>query len=88
MNSNKSKTIDYFLSLNYEITLRKMTAAEAGTSKPCYFARIPLIDGLMSEGSSPEEALHNLEKVKKMAFELLLKQGKNIPEPLPETIPA
>lgn len=82
MKTNLQKDIDYYLSLNYEITLRKMTRAEAGTSEPRYIAQIPLIDGLMAEGETPQEALANLENVKRLAFDLMLKQGKEIPEPV------
>jgi predicted RNase H-like HicB family nuclease len=82
MKSNLQKNIDYYLSLNYEIVIRKMTLAEAGTSKSRYIAQIPLVDGLMAEGETPQEALANLETVKRLAFELILKQGKEIPEPV------
>lgn len=81
MKSPLQKDIDYYLSLNYEITIRKMTMAEAGTNDPRYLACIPLIEGLMAEGESTQEALANLEAVKRMTFELLQRQGKEIPEP-------
>jgi len=81
MNTNLQKDLDYYLSLNYEITLRKMTAAEAGASERRYLAQIPLIDGLMAEGETPQEALTHLEIVKRLAFELMLEQGKEILEP-------
>ncbi len=79
------KTIDYYLSLNYEIILRKMTSSEAGTAEPRFIAQIHLVDGLIAEGKTPQEALDNLESVKRLAFELMLKQGKSIPEPEFET---
>jgi len=81
MNTTLSKNLDYYLSLNYEVTLRKMTAAEAGASERRYLAQIPLIDGLMAEGETPQETLTHLEIVKRLAFELMLEQGKKIPEP-------
>jgi len=81
MNTNFQKDLDYYLSLNYEITLRKMTATEAGASDRRYLAQIPLIDGLMAEGETPQEALAHLEIVKRLAFELMLEQDKEIPEP-------
>ena len=79
------KDIDYYLSLNYEIILRRMTSGEAGTPKRWFMAQICLVDGLIAEGETPQEALDNLESVKRMAFELMLKQGKAIPEPEFET---
>lgn len=75
------KDLKYYLSLNYEIAIRKMTRAEAGAGKPRYIAQIPLINGLMAEGTTAREALVNLENVKRLAFELMLKQNKEIPEP-------
>lgn len=81
MKTDFQNNLAYYLSLNYEITLRKMTRAEAGSNEPCYLAQIPLLVGVMAEGKEPQEALANLERVKRMAFELMLAQGKNIPEP-------
>jgi predicted RNase H-like HicB family nuclease len=85
MTPSVRKDIVYYLSLNYEVTLRKMTHAEAASNENThYLAQIPIIDGLMAEGETPQEALSNLEAVKRLAFELMLKQGKTIPEPRPE----
>jgi predicted RNase H-like HicB family nuclease len=81
MNSTLQKNVNYYLTLNYEIVLRKMTRAESGSSEQRYLAQIPLLDGLMAEGETPQAALANLENVKRLAFELMLKQGKEIPEP-------
>jgi predicted RNase H-like HicB family nuclease len=81
MKSAIQKKIDYYLALNYEITLRKLTPVEAGNDETRYLAQIPLITGLMAEGQTAQEALENLENVKRLAFELMLEQGKEIPEP-------
>jgi predicted RNase H-like HicB family nuclease len=75
------KNFDYYLSLNYEVFIRKMRHEKAGTHAPHFMAQIPLIDGLKAEGENSQEALSNLEIVKRLAFELMLKQGKEIPEP-------
>jgi predicted RNase H-like HicB family nuclease len=88
MSANRRKDLEYYLSLNYEITLRKMTRAEAGSNEPRYVAQIPLLKGVMAEGKEPQEALANLERVKRMAFELMLAQGKDIAEPVPENLHA
>jgi len=74
------KNLDYYLSLNYEVLIRKMRRDEAGTNDFRFIAQIPLIDGLIAEGETSQEALTNLEIVKRLAFELMLKQGKEIPE--------
>ena len=81
MKRKESKDLAYYLSLNYEVVIRKMTAAESGVSTPPYIAQIPLIDGLVAEGQTPQKALENLEKVKRLAFQLMIDQGKSIPEP-------
>jgi predicted RNase H-like HicB family nuclease len=75
------KNFDYYLSRNYEVLIRKTKRDEAGTNAPRFMAQIPLIDGLIAEGENSQEALSNLEIVKRLAFELMLKQGKKIPEP-------
>jgi len=75
------KNLDYYLSRDYEILIRKMRREEAGAGALHFIAQIPLIDGLMAEGETPQEALANLESVKRLAFALMLKQGKSIPEP-------
>lgn len=75
------KSLDYYLSRNYEILIRKMRRDEIGAGELRYLAQIPLIDGLLAEGKTPQEALANLEIVKRLAFELMLQQGKSIPEP-------
>jgi predicted RNase H-like HicB family nuclease len=76
------KKLDYYLSLDYPILIRKMKRDEAGTDEPRYIAQIPLIKGLLAEGETRQAALANLEHVKRLAFELMLKQGKEIPEPV------
>lgn len=86
MKTDPQKKLDFYLSLNYEITLRKMTLAEAGSNEPQYLAQIPLLEGVMAEGKNPQEALANLERVKRLAFELMLAQGKSIPEPVREDL--
>jgi predicted RNase H-like HicB family nuclease len=81
MNSTTPKELSYYLALNYEMVIRKMTRSESGSDEPRYLVQIPLIDGVMAEGQTPQEALASLEDVKRLAFELMLKQGKEIPEP-------
>ena len=87
MNRFIERDLDYYLGLNYEVTLRRMSRAESGSDEVRYLARISLISGLMAEGTTAEEALANLESVKRLAFELMLKQGKEIPEPEFDTMP-
>ena len=81
MNTSLGKNIEYYMSLNYEVTLRKMTHAEIGSNCTQYLALSPVIKGLMAAGDTPQQALSNLERVKRLAFELMLQQRKTIPEP-------
>ncbi len=88
MKTDPQKDLENYLALNYEVTLRKMTRAEAGSNESRYLAQIPLLEGVRAEGEEPHEAVANLEQVKRLAFELMLAQGKNIPEPLSEELHA
>ncbi len=49
--------------------------------KDVYCAEVKGIPGLCAYGETVPEAVEQLEIVKKSAFELMLKQGKNIPLP-------
>jgi antitoxin HicB len=69
-----SKTIDYYLSLPYPIEL---IPDEDGY----WFARIPLLEGCMTNGESREDALKMLDDAFRGWFESALEHGLNIPEP-------
>jgi len=43
------KNLDYYLNLNYEIKLRKLSPAEGDG----WLAEIPLLPGCMSDGKTP-----------------------------------
>ena len=69
------KNIEYYKSLNYSITIDRM---EDGL----FCASIPLLKGCKGYGIDVPEALEELEGVKETLIELLLEQGKAIPEPI------
>ena len=71
------KDIEYYLNLEYEIKLRKLSQEEGGG----WFAEIPLLPGCMSDGESLEEAVENLESAKREWIETNLELGRVIPEP-------
>ncbi len=48
-----------------------------------YLARHPEIDGCLSEGATPEEALSNLEEVTEMILSHLRENDLPIPDPQP-----
>ena len=50
-------------------------------NEPCYVAYHPELEGCMSHGSTPEEALHNLEEVTELYLSALLDKGLHIPLP-------
>lgn len=71
------KHLDYYLNLNYEVSLRRLTEEEGGG----WLASIPLLPGCMSDGETPEEALRNLEDAKRCWLETALALNRDIPEP-------
>jgi len=72
------KTLEYYLNLNYEIGLKKLSEADGGG----WFAEIPLLPGCMSDGESPEEALKNIIDAKKSWLEVALQNNDHIAEPV------
>ncbi|MCL6447840.1 MAG: type II toxin-antitoxin system HicB family antitoxin [Armatimonadetes bacterium] len=72
------KDLNYYLDLNYEIKLRKLTEEEGGG----WLAEIPLLPGCISDGETPEEALANIEDAKKCWIETCLELGRSVPEPI------
>lgn len=71
------KNLGYYLDLNYEIKIRKLTEDEGGG----WLAEIPLLPGCMSDGETVEEAVTNLNDAKKCWIETMLELGRPIPEP-------
>lgn len=72
------KDLAYYLKLNYEISLRRLTEDEGGG----WFAEIPLLPGCMADGETPEESLANLSDAKKGWIETYLELGREVPEPI------
>ena len=50
-------------------------------NEPCYVAYHPELEGCMSHGSTPEEALRNLGEVTELYISALLDKGLEIPLP-------
>lgn len=69
--------MNYYLNLNYEIRIRKLSVEEGGG----WLAEIPLLPGCMSDGETPEEAVTNVNDAKKCWIEACLDAGRPIPEP-------
>lgn len=73
------KNLDYYLSLPYPIEL---IPDEDGF----WFARIPLLEGCMTNGVSREDTLIMLDDAKQLWLESAIELGMEIPEPLPYLI--
>ncbi len=73
------KSLEYYLSLNYTMEVNKIPENEGGG----YIATIPALGkrAFIGDGDSVEEAIRNLETVKKILFTEYLEKGISIPEP-------
>jgi len=69
-----TKDLTYYLALPYTIEL---IPDEDGY----WFARIPLLEGCMTNGNSREDALVMLDDAKQIWLETALQLSKPIPEP-------
>jgi len=68
------KNPTHYSSLDYQVQIRRLPDG-------VFCAEIPLIKGCKGYGETPTEALFELEGVKETLIELMLEQGKAIPEP-------
>lgn len=75
----RNKDLSYYLSLPYPIEL---IPDEDGY----WFARIPLLEGCMTNGESREDALAMIDDAKLLWLETALELGKTIPEPIAHTL--
>ena len=75
------KKLDYYLNLNYPITIDKFTDYDG---KMKYVAEIPDLPGCSSYGEELEEALEKLEDAKISWIEVSLARNLEIPEPVTE----
>ena len=73
------KNLDYYLGLDYEITIRRIPDDMGGGYQA--FIKDLGEDTCVSDGDTPEEAVSNLMELKKWLFETWLKDGQTIPEP-------
>ena len=47
----------------------------------CYMAYHPELEGCMTHGDTPEEALHNLDEAKRLYISALIDEGLEVPPP-------
>jgi len=72
------KDLNYYLDINYEIKIRRLTEEEGDG----WLAKIPIRPGCMSDGETIEEAIANLADAKKCWIETSLELERPIPEPI------
>jgi antitoxin HicB len=77
------KTLEEYMQLSYEIALKKLSEEEGGG----WMATIPQLGSytFVGDGETQEEALENLELLKRYLFEEALKKGTEIPLPVEPT---
>ena len=68
------KELSYYMSLRYPVEIRIMPDG-------MHRAEIRTVPGLCAYGTSAAEAIEELEDVREAAFEMMLRQGKEIPLP-------
>jgi len=75
----ETKNLDYYLSLNYEIVIRKITKYD----KPFFQAYTRELDpvAFYGVGDTVEEAIKSLEETKEELFGDFIEKGFSIPEP-------
>jgi predicted RNase H-like HicB family nuclease len=73
------KSLKYYMSLPYEVRITPVPDYEGGG----FIAYLPQLKSyaLFGDGETEEQALANLEEVKKDRFKEYLKEGLSIPEP-------
>ena len=71
------KTLERFLKLRYTIVVRPLSRTEGDG----WFAEIPLLRGCWADGETPDQAIAELNVVKKAWFQSMLAHGKSIPTP-------
>ncbi len=71
------KTINYYLNLDYEIIIRKITSQDGGG----YFAYYKDFKGVMGDGETIEEAINDVKSAFSCYLEVALENGEEIKEP-------
>ncbi len=68
---------EYYLGLDYEIIVRKLSLEDGGG----YFAYYKDFKGVMSDGKSIEDAMEDVKSAFSSYLEVALEQNKEIKEP-------
>ncbi len=65
------------MSLDYTVRIEKLSADDGGG----YLATVPDLPGCISDGETPEEALHNVQDAINAWIEAAKAWGQTVPEP-------
>ena len=78
-----ARSADYYLGLNYAVSLRRLTEAEGGG----YAATIPQLGEktFVAVGDTREEALDALEELRQYLIPIFIEEGTVLPEPQEDT---
>ena len=68
------KELSHYLNMNYSVSLRAMPDGQ-------FQAEVRDLPGVCAYGDTMQEAVEQLEGVKRTALELMLEQGKEVPVP-------
>ncbi len=74
------KELEYYMTLEYRVNLCPLSDDDGGG----WLAEIPELKGCVSDGDTPEEALHNIQDAKLSWIKTALKRGQKIPVPIIE----
>ena len=77
------KNVEYYLTLPYQQTV---TLEDCTDGTRCYVARVTELLGCESHGTTPDEALANLEDAKRLYIESMIEDGIE-PKLCQKTIP-
>ncbi len=78
MKKKDNNGLEYYMNLRYPVEIIPIPEEEGGG----YMARIPQFgDAIIGDGDTPEEALADLEGIKKEIIRELIEAGESIPEP-------
>ncbi len=73
-----NRNVDEYLNLSYSTyVVPDITTDQA----PCYLAYHPELEGCMSHGDTPEEAINNLREATELYISTLIEMGIEVPEP-------
>ncbi len=82
---SRPRTADYYLSLRYTVSLRKLRDEEGGG----YRAAIPELGSktFVADGDTPDAAVSALEDLRRLLIPSLVGGGRSIPEPIEDEEP-